>query len=549
MAVSCSTNDDVPQPEQTADGTTTVRGTTAYTPATRTVFGPAALGEDGFTIPLTWNTVETTEHIDVVGLLTDGGLAGYSASFTGKADSRSTDGKSMEFTGTPPKDADKYAYVYPSGKYTEDVTVEFHNLTATQTQTDNDNLNHLPDYNWMYSEKVAEGEDFTLNQLGAILRFDLAFPTAVTGGTITLSSDKESCLDKVGISYTREKAVTSDFSSGSKTFTSQSLKIENIASATTSITAYMMVATASDFAGLKEATLTLKAEMTPDDKDEPSVIYTKVLGKTHDEANWEAGKTYNFAVEAKDFTANPIWAASNIYWDDVNKRLTFDLPDATTTHPYRQGVLFKWGSLVGISPAQYSGSNNWSGNVPVYVPTYNSSTSTADWDSTTASDYVNGIPYEDATTGLTTGETATSLDDTKWAEYKGDICRFLGATNTALAGYRMPRAEEFGAKTDWTQSGTGGDYAASATANGQYSLPASSRIATWTATGAIIPAAGRRNTDGTLEYVGSNARYWSSSISKEYYGFNLFFSNATTDVDPSVDGDRQFAHSIRCVKN
>jgi hypothetical protein len=569
MAVSCSNDDEVLQPEQKADGTTTVRATTEYTqvPATRTLFGTPTTTDAGktYSIPLTWNDDPTTESVDVVGFKADG-MPTYSLStFTGVE--RSEDGKSMEFdisSGYPEgNNVEKYVFLYPKGAFMtngEDVTNSNSPvyLNATQAQSGNDNRDHLPAVNWMYSDAVDEGEDFTLHPLGAIVRFDLTFPTAVKGGTITLSSDKSSFICGIPIQYSDGKASATYFCFDN----SQSLTISGID--TKNVIGYMMVGATSDFDGLQDAALTLEAVMT--NGDGTSNTYTKELGTTKSDANWQPGKCYNFAAT---FTAPTItWAGSNIYWD--GEKLTFDAANATTTHPYYQGVYFKWGSLVGISPAQTDDETGtkrsaWTGNETVYVPTYSSSSPTSStWSDATATDAeyttYGSIPYEtEDFTGdygkdkshLYHADVTATATINKWNAKIGDICQFIGETNPALKGYRMPRSDEFGTyesdgSGDWgIPDGTfGTDYLG--TPDGKAPLT-SKGFTTWNASGAIFPAAGYRNTDGTLNNVGNFGYYWSNSANNTSYGFDMYFFSSS--VTPSGISDRQCAFPVRCVKN
>jgi hypothetical protein len=310
MAVSCSSEADVLQPEQKADGTT-VRATTEYTPATRTLFGTPTSADEGltYTIPLTWNEDPTSESIDVAGLYAIGTPTEFASSpFTGVAGSRSNNDQSMEFTGTPPENEGKVAYFYPSGAFQSNgiFIIEKNLFTTDQTQTGNDNLAHLSGVNWMYSDAVDEGEDFTLHPMGAIVRFDLTFPAAVTGGTIKLSSSNR---------YPFISTVAIDYSGGTTSVSpsslrSQSLKIEDIS--TDKVIAYMMVAAVPEpeppatpiFGGLNSATLTLTATITTTG-DGGTVVYTKSLGTTHSTATWEPGKTYNIVVAADEWTIAP----------------------------------------------------------------------------------------------------------------------------------------------------------------------------------------------------------------------------------------------------
>jgi hypothetical protein len=114
--------------------------------------------------------------------------------------------------------------------------------------------------------------------------------------------------------------------------------------------------------------------------------------------------------------------------------LTFKPAGYKGTENYYQGVFFKWGSLVGVSPV---GGNYVAGNVSttgttLYVPAYNSSSArSSTWEATTgyamgwtsswaASSY--NIPYVNASfTGSRVSNYLTSLGSTLYASYRGDI--------------------------------------------------------------------------------------------------------------------------------
>jgi hypothetical protein len=172
----------------------------------------------------------------------------------------------------------------------------------------------------------------------------------------------------------------------------------------------------------------------------------------------------------------PRWAGSNIYWieettetDYTTGHLTFDLEKSTGTnrHEGYQGVFFRFGSLVGISPALVSGDRYFSNAVPVYIPTYVAGPpASATWKSPNVS------PYSTLTETATNGDPAPDTDppyldsrteynpvnaayeiyvmqadkntDQMYANLLGDICQFLGKTRSALDGYRLPMKSEFG---------------------------------------------------------------------------------------------------------
>jgi hypothetical protein len=301
LAVSCS-NDETLQPEEKQP--IVVRATTEYTgvPATRTLFGDVAPTEGStvHSVSLVWNEDETSEKVDVMGFTTTGKPYGDRSFtlFTGVADSRSEEGKSMSFTADayPGSDIGKYAYFYPSGTFspqTDNINTPGLFSTALK-QSGNNSLAHLPAVNWMYSELSAPEAAFTMKPITAILRFDLTFPTAVTNGTITLSSDKTSFVSQIRITCDGTTVSTTKRTA----YNSQSVEIADIPEPTTNLTVYMM--TGAPKGGYEDqggATLTLTATMPTEAK-----TYTTTLGTTTSEARFLPGKCYNFVVGADKWT-------------------------------------------------------------------------------------------------------------------------------------------------------------------------------------------------------------------------------------------------------
>jgi hypothetical protein len=299
--------------------------------------------------------------------------------------------------------------------------------------------------------------------------------------------------------------------------------------------------------------------------------------------------------------------------------LTFDAEGNTTNQGY-QGVFFKWGSLVGISPAQTevpesSGTmtNDFLPSTPVYIPTCNTGNLTSStWKSPSTSLYTSvgwinvaegmvenaaaNIPYLDgraAYAGTPHGRNNTFVTDDAqndptmmWANKRGDICRYLGATGVGPAGYRLPMSSELGSvnvnvndswDADPTNVPAGGGWIKGETAfpahpdagysNGRADLLStvqsdyfddskhSNRSGTKygsaknvTMGNVLLPASGyRRPNDGMLGYVGSHGIYWSGSAHSALYGHGLTFK--VDQVIPNHAHYRSFGFPIRCVKN
>jgi hypothetical protein len=161
--------------------------------------------------------------------------------------------------------------------------------------------------------------------------------------------------------------------------------------------------------------------------------------------NLTGGKRYVLEVNVR----RSRWARSNIYWVSTGANtgyLTFDVVDAG--HQGYQGVFFRWGSLVGVSPAQTNGSDSYSTNTPVYIPTYMEG-GTSTWSTPATSPSWANIPYLsssydatpygiDNTYVMDAARNTTAMYDS----LRGDICQYLGKTDPALYGYRLPIQNE-----------------------------------------------------------------------------------------------------------
>jgi uncharacterized protein (TIGR02145 family) len=258
-----------------------------------------------------------------------------------------------------------------------------------------------------------------------------------------------------------------------------------------------------------------------------------------------------------DGAARGSFAGSNIYWD--GSKLTFD-GAGSTSKQYYQGVYFKWGSLVGISPAAQgsgTGKATWSGAETIYTTTaYNGPATDGGtkptWNvpasaNTIYASYAD-IPYESG--GFTTYDTSqdhlnysASTKTSKWSAYKGDICRYLGEIGAAPSGYRMPRDEEF-VSGGFTRDGSFANDAIFGTANGQTNLSAKGYAKT--RADLRFPITGNRNASGLLYYITAGS-YWSSSARNADQVFHLFFDGSSIYTSQSIN--RQQAFSVRCIKD
>jgi hypothetical protein len=290
----------------------------------------------------------------------------------------------------------------------------------------------------------------------------------------------------------------------------------------------------------------------------------------------------------------PIWAKSNIYWD--TDKLTFVAATGNTDKEGYQGVFFKWGSLVGISPAQTEVEgvmeDEFSGATPVYIPNYvagGSSTwipstthsyTAAGWPTTTsnvAEDAAENIPYLDGRAAFQPAAYGRGNafvievdrnSDVMYGNKRGDICQYLGATGAGPNGYRLPASNEFGTGFSYWNNGNpttvpvGGGWVRGATFPSQPINDAGNAAGTVNLItdkegfGLIVnqmmgnltlPASGYRREGGLLGFVGTCGGYWSGSASNVDKGHELLYYSSFVGVN--YDILRNYAYPVRCVKN
>ena len=275
------------------------------------------------------------------------------------------------------------------------------------------------------------------------------------------------------------------------------------------------------------------------------------------------------------------FAVSNIYWDDMAEKLTFEPavsdggvmgnPDNKQNY---QGVYFKFGSLVGISPRDANfdvGSDTVNGTdgTPVYVPddinlrTWKKTNvvaaydAGATWNSIRPAAAGMAIPIDPNNRFMM--EAAQNQPD-KWADRTGDICQYIDNR------YRLPTAYElWGAFEGDTITPYPYYYYEDLTngweAFGDWNTPGivnDSGTGIWANRGATLQGAyfpGGEYITGT----GSSAirtnywegAYWSGSLHVDYshqYGAYVKISHeAVTLGDFFYETDR-YAMSIRCVR-
>lgn len=278
-------------------------------------------------------------------------------------------------------------------------------------------------------------------------------------------------------------------------------------------------------------------------------VTLKDLKATFTNVTLEAGTVYSLRLKFVG-QAHPgldiVFAGSNIYWDGT--KLTFDNAGVTSHQKY-QGVVFKYGSLVGISPALDNGSADFStATTPLFVPDVSTN---ASWSQTTADAMSwswDDIPYvstgsdKDASVNYLFNEIGTS----GYSEYKGDICKYLsdkGYAPSSPNGWRMPTEAEFGEKSDYVADDGPFAVALTTDASGKAEM-----LSGYTFSNAYFPASGSRSygSGGVSEAAGKYGRYWSGSVYSSSYTYAMIFYGTGMSLPYAVSRTNQY--TVRCVK-
>jgi hypothetical protein len=314
------------------------------------------------------------------------------------------------------------------------------------------------------------------------------------------------------------------------------------------------------------------------------------------DATLDEATSYTLVVEIKRCN----WARSNIYWVKTGEYdngsgdtgdtgyLTFVPAGNDLTKQGYQGVMFSWGSLVGVSPV-----GNFSNTTPIYIPSYNPSEATlSTWRSpdispysTWTTDYADAappatdIPYMHAKDYARSWQTTYGVDnmyvmepaqntDLMWQGLRGDICQYIGATTTDnnLKGYRMPKASEFGSVNDWVKVDDANYLATVGYDDGTADfLDASKNTANMVfgyavnqAIGKLVfpPGGCRYFNGGSVLYVGERGYVIGGSAGDGNLGFGcgmglyywLEYKNTYIWISTGPGG-QHYANPVRCVQN
>ena len=312
--------------------------------------------------------------------------------------------------------------------------------------------------------------------------------------------------------------------------------------------------------------------------------------KTFPQNEHEARPAAHFFIEPnKNYTlqvkfSSTDFAVSNIYWDDIEEKLTFERsvtdggimggPDNKQNY---QGLFFKFGSLVGISPREanfdvgYDAVNGTDGT-PIYVPDdinartwkkTNAATAYgvgATWNNILPASAEYDIPRDPNNRFVM--ESAQNQPD-KWADWTGDICQYIDNR------YRLPTAYElWGSAFEgeiiknpnihfWEYHETTSGWAAS----GNWETPGivnDSGTGIWANRGATLRGAyfpGGEYLTGTGSWVTRTnyweGAYWSGTIhvdNNHQYGAYVKVSHDYVTLGDFFYETDSYAMAIRCVR-
>jgi hypothetical protein len=298
-----------------------------------------------------------------------------------------------------------------------------------------------------------------------------------------------------------------------------------------------------------------------------------------------AGVSYTILIRLR----TPIWARSNIYWMDTGSNtgyLTFvpaadDPADNDNTKQGYQGVFFKFGSLVGISPTVLSYDDNTAIYVPYDYPAnprWKKTTRDAvkeDTDIPTATDNwtswgsgtanATDIPYLDPSYIYSPSgwDNAFAMDaaynnTATYQGLRGDICQYIGAMagsteeGEKMKNYRLPTTNEFGySAASWENSATRsspGSTMDDGTTNLIGASADQSCFKNTTMEDVIFPLAGIRVSPGGMSNAGQIGHYWGGSSYGSDQGVGMLFRGYDSFKDIMIH-PRDMAKPVRCVKN
>jgi hypothetical protein len=209
---------------------------------------------------------------------------------------------------------------------------------------------------------------------------------------------------------------------------------------------------------------------------------------------------------------------------------------------------FKLGSVIGFDLT----GNFTSGQMTAirFNPT-NTTWTSYGTNETSGTGIIPGFDTSDYDTGLRDVSASTWHNSTNVPLGKGDPCRLVGLTVAQIkAGsidsglYRLPTRDENGAFVGATGTQVAGSAYYTWTANGVSA--ADPGVGTFPVGGISLPAAGFRDSSGSVSNQGTRGCYWSSTVVNGAYGYYLLFDSST--VSPSGAAYYAYGNAVRCVR-
>lgn len=268
----------------------------------------------------------------------------------------------------------------------------------------------------------------------------------------------------------------------------------------------------------------------------------------------------------------PVFALSNIVFHD-SKYIFAETEENLSDIPANsQGLLFKWGSLIGIGGCGISGEGYSEKNVPFTPPEYKGQ-NIASWNNVPYQDVYNGV-YDVARDEFKAVYTTPGSVGYDAEAGRGDICRYISDKGWVEGRWRMPTAQELiefynsgisrvGESSNWSFIQTGSHTGMDKVNRGYYfgrgvhsgfSFDHQS-VENYPATRSAVyfPASGYYENDGILRSVSASGYYNScspaSNVNTITNAICLNFGiNGVTDSG-NFSSNRKRATSVRCVRD
>jgi hypothetical protein len=485
-----------------------------------------------------------------------------------------------------------------SGNWTSNYTIDTSNKTVTVPQG--------IDAAWNSTPVTLSVGMYSPNKVSATLDRKCAQISSITyacDATVLSLNVSNSTLKSVASTATSATSFGDLASSGSK-----DLPLPDVGSAVTPVPALSYPITGPIYLLPQSSDITFSCSANIQDQGEKSYSTTlSLVDKDGNATQLSKGQSYALTVNVH---SGGIFAHSNIFWDGrtlnfytnedglaVSSTPTLN-PSAAAAKNY-QGVFFKWGSLVGISPAgalynasgTYDHVYTYDNTVTIYQPDnpvggYNSYSPTSginydqiQYDNTATNAGILYSKYEDQNDGSNRGDICAYLTEGKW---RMPTIQEINVTNQT-AGTSLPSWDETAltSGSGWWRSGiwnnvTGVSPFPTNTEYGMRDLSATGhahlRIATMNAK-VDFPAGGYYNSvaasstlhnnagDNNLNGVGMVVNYWSGTPDNSategttgvYLAAATWFkraddgSSSNTGQQPESHGARDYAFLVRCV--